>query len=42
MALVVQNIERLKKLEIPGQGVILTKNGCANTKLNLESLKQVL
>ena len=32
----------LKKLEIPGQGVILTKNGCANTKLNLESLKQVL
>jgi hypothetical protein len=32
----------LKKLDIPGQGVILTKNGCANTKLNLESLKQVL
>jgi len=32
----------LKKLEIPGQGVILTKNGCANTKLNLESLKRVL
>ena len=32
----------LKKLEIPGQGVILTKNGCANTKLDLESLKRVL
>lgn len=32
----------LKKLDIPGQGVILTKNGCANTKLDLESLKQVL
>ncbi|MEJ2272667.1 MAG: DUF116 domain-containing protein [Candidatus Bathyarchaeota archaeon] len=32
----------LKKLDIPGQGVILTKNGCANTKLNLESLKQIL
>ena len=32
----------LKKLDIPGQGVILTKNGCANTKLNLENLKQVL
>lgn len=32
----------LKKLDISGQGVILTKNGCANTKLDLESLKQVL
>ena len=32
----------LKKLDIPGQGVMLTKNGCANTKLNLETLKQVL
>ena len=32
----------LKKLNIPGQGVILTKNGCANTKLNLKNLKQVL
>jgi len=32
----------LKKLDIPGQGVILTKNGCANTKLNLENLKRVL
>jgi hypothetical protein len=32
----------LKKLDIPGQGVILTKNGCANTKLNIESLKQIL
>jgi hypothetical protein len=32
----------LQKLDISGQGVILTKNGCANTKLDLESLKQVL
>lgn len=32
----------LKKLEISGQGVILTKNGCANTKLDLETLKKVL
>lgn len=32
----------LKKLGIPGQGVILTKNGCANTNLNIESLKRVL
>jgi hypothetical protein len=32
----------LKKLDIPGQGVILTKNGCANTKLNLENLERVL
>ena len=35
-------LDVLKKLDIPGQGVILTKNGCANTKLNLESLKKVL
>jgi hypothetical protein len=32
----------LKKLEIAGQGVILTKNGCANTKLDLENLEKVL
>jgi hypothetical protein len=32
----------LKKLDIPGQGVILTKNGCANTKLDLENLRKVL
>ena len=32
----------LKKLDIPGQGLMLTKNGCANTKLDLETLKQVL
>lgn len=32
----------LKKLEIPGQGVFLTKNGCANTKLDLENLKSIL
>lgn len=32
----------LKKLDIPGQGVILTRNGCVNTNLNIESLKRVL
>ena len=32
----------LKKMDIPGQGVMLTKNGCVNTKLDLETLKQVL
>ena len=32
----------LKKMDIPGQGVMLTKNGCANTKLDLENLKKVL
>ncbi len=32
----------LKKLDISGQGVILTKNGCANTKIDLESLKKIL
>lgn len=32
----------LKKLNIPGQGVFLTKNGCANTNLNLESLEKIL
>jgi uncharacterized protein len=32
----------LKKLDIAGQGVMLTKNGCANTKLDLDNLKQVL
>jgi len=32
----------LKKLGIAGQGVFLTKNGCANTKLNLESLEKVM
>lgn len=32
----------LKKLDISGQGIMLTKNGCANTKLNLENLKQIL
>jgi len=35
-------LELLKKLEIHGQGVILTKNGCANTKLDLESLEKIL
>jgi hypothetical protein len=32
----------LKKLGIPGQGVMLTKNGCANTNLDLHELKSVL
>ena len=32
----------LKKLGIAGQGVFLTKNGCANTKLNLDSLERAL
>ncbi len=32
----------LKKLGIAGQGVFLTKNGCSNTNLNLESLKRVM
>jgi hypothetical protein len=32
----------LKKLGIPGQGVFLTKNGCSNTSLNLQSLAKVL
>jgi hypothetical protein len=35
-------LELLEKLEIPGQGVMLTKNGCANTKLNLDILRKVL
>lgn len=32
----------LKKLGIAGQGVFLTKNGCANTKLNLAILERAL
>jgi len=32
----------LRKLGIPGQGVILTKNGCAGTDLDLQSLRGVL
>jgi hypothetical protein len=32
----------LKKLGIPGQGVILTKNGCAGTGLDLQNLESVL
>ncbi len=32
----------LRKLGIPGQGVILTKNGCANTSLDLHNLQSVL
>jgi hypothetical protein len=32
----------LKKLAIPGQGVILTKNGCVDTHLDLCSLASIL
>jgi hypothetical protein len=32
----------LGKLEIPGQGVVLTKNGCVNTSLDLQNLDSVL
>ena len=32
----------LGKLGIAGQGVFLSKNGCANTSLNIESLEKVL
>jgi hypothetical protein len=32
----------LKKLAIPGQGVILTKNGCVDTNLDLHSLESIL
>ena len=32
----------LNKLGIAGQGVFLTKNGCSNTNLNLESLERVM
>ena len=36
------SIGLLKKLNIPGQGVFLTKNGCANTNLDLENLQKIL
>ncbi|MGD8545734.1 MAG: DUF116 domain-containing protein [Candidatus Bathyarchaeota archaeon] len=32
----------LKKLDIPGQGIFLTKNGCSNTSLNLQNLERIL
>lgn len=32
----------LKKLGIPGQGLFLTKNGCANTNFNLANLEKIL
>lgn len=35
-------ISLLKKLGIAGQGVFLTKNGCSNTHLDLDSLRRVL
>lgn len=30
----------LKDIGLSGQGIPLAKNGCANTKFNLESLKK--
>jgi len=32
----------LSKLRLPGQAVPLIKNGCANTKFNLETLEKIL
>ncbi len=32
----------LEELDIPGQGVPLTKNGCVFTKFNIESLQRIL
>ncbi len=32
----------LKKLDIPGQGIFLTKNGCSNTSLSLQNLEKIL
>ena len=36
------SVNLLEKLGIAGQGIFLTKNGCANTNLNLESLEKVM
>jgi len=36
------SVNLLKKVGIAGQGVFLTKNGCANTNLNLENLERVM
>jgi hypothetical protein len=35
-------LEPLKKLGIPGQGVVLTKNGCVSTSLDLQLLESIL
>ena len=35
-------VSYLEELNIPGQGVPLTKNGCVFTKFNLESLQRIL
>ncbi|MEM1575846.1 MAG: DUF116 domain-containing protein, partial [Nitrososphaerota archaeon] len=32
----------LRNLNIPGQGIPLIKNGCANTKFSIESLEIIL
>ena len=34
--------EYLKRKKVPGQVVFLVKNGCANTRFNIESLESVL
>jgi len=36
------SLETLKKLDIPGQGLFLTRNGCANTTFNIASLVTLL
>lgn len=35
-------LQILKKMKIPGQGLVLLKNGCANTKFDIERLKEIL
>lgn len=34
--------EYLKRKNLPGQSVFLVKNGCSNTRFNLESLEKIL
>jgi hypothetical protein len=34
--------EYLKKKNLPGQSVFLVKNGCSNTRFNIESLEKIL
>jgi len=35
-------LQIIRKLGIPGQGLFLLKNGCANTKFDIEQLKKIL
>mgnify|MGYP000064709200 CR=1 FL=1 len=35
-------LQIIRKLGIPGQGLFLLKNGCANTKFDIEQLKRIL